>query len=569
MIRRSQRGRLKVYLGYGPGVGKTYQMLTEGQRLKADGIDVVLGVVETHGRADTEKMIQGLEVFPRRKIEYRGIVIEEMDIDGLLARKPQVALVDELAHTNAPDSRNSKRYQDVQELLAEGIHVISTMNVQHLESLYNTVEHLLGVKVRERVPDAVLADADEVVNIDLAAEDLQRRLREGKVYPMARAGAALENFFTQSNLEHLRELTFREVASQLDFRRREGSREKSAQPLPDGAASDQVMVCLSSRGPNSAKLLRYGSRLAGRLNRNWYAVYVQTPSEEPTVIDATTQRLLGDTLTLANQLGATVFTFKGQDVADTILRFAREYRVGNIVIGRPRPIPWHRRLLGNRSVAEQLVHRVSGASVIVVDAEEPAAETVSAPAPTEALEKKGAFNGMLTPDRVLIWNDPVSRDTIFRQLVGAIVEGISSPSVDVAPAGTNGSLASPLNNGLSKDLIVARIHEREQTGSTFLNEGVALPHARIEGLAQPQIALGLTHAGVLDSPIEKPIEAIFMLLSPAEGAATHLQMLARAGRILQNRDLRRRLSRARTSEDVVDQIADWEQANAAPAVNAK
>ncbi len=372
MIRRSQRGRLKVYLGYGPGVGKTYQMLIEGHRLKADGIDVVVGVVETHGRAETEKLVEGLEVVPRRKLEYRGITIDEMDIDSLLARKPQVALVDELAHTNAPDSRNPKRYQDVQELLAEGIHVISTLNVQHLESLYNTVEQLLGVKVRERVPDAVLAEADEVVNIDLAAEDLQRRLREGKVYPAARATSALENFFTQSNLEHLRELTFREVASQLDFRRRGGreGRETKAQVAGESGASEQVMVCLSSRGPNSAKLLRFGSRLAGRLNRNWYAVYVQTPDEEPTVIDATTQRLLADTLTLANQLGATVFTFKGQDVADTILRFAREYRVGNVVIGRPRPLPWWKRLAGQRSVAEQLIQRSGGVTVIVVDAED-------------------------------------------------------------------------------------------------------------------------------------------------------------------------------------------------------
>jgi len=221
MIRRSQRGRLKVYLGYGPGVGKTYQMLQEGHRLKRDGIDVVVGLVETHGRQETAKLIEGLEVIPPRKIEYRGVVIEEMDIDAVLARKPQVALVDELAHTNAPDSRNPKRYQDVQELLAAGIHVISAMNVQHLESLYNTVENLLGVRVRERVPDSVLAEADIIVNVDLAAEDLQQRLEDGLVYPRDRVAQALENFFTRSNLEHLRELTLRELASQLDLKRRE------------------------------------------------------------------------------------------------------------------------------------------------------------------------------------------------------------------------------------------------------------------------------------------------------------------------------------------------------------
>jgi len=546
MIRKSSRGRLKIYLGYGPGVGKTYQMLLEGARLKADGIDVVIGLVETHGRGETAKLVEGLEVVPRRTMEYRGIKIDEMDVDAILARKPQVVLVDELAHTNAPDSRNPKRYQDVQEILAAGIHVISTLNVQHLESLYNTVEQLLGVKVRERVPDAVLAEADVVVNVDLAAEDLQRRLREGKVYPKDRAFAALDNFFTPSNLEHLRELTLREVASQLDFKRREAPANGAG--AKDGNASEQVMVCLSSRGPDSAKLLRYGSRLAGRLNRNWYAVYVQTPSEEPTVIDARVQRLLSDTLTLANQLGATVFTFKGLDVADTILRFAREYRVGNIVIGRPHPQPWWRRVLGKRGVAEELIHRSSGVTVIVVDAvtEQPPAEKPAPPAPAEfranGTERKhptGAISSLLQPDHVLVWEDPVSRDTIFQSMVHAVAA----------------------DGGLNAENLLAKLREREKVGSTFLNEGVALPHARIEGLKEPRIALGLTHGGVLDSPTEKPIEAIFMLLSPAEGANTHLQLLAKAGRLLQSRELRRRLAKAKTPAEATDEIIAWEEAN--------
>src|SRR6202167_3412971 len=197
MIRRSQRGRLKVYLGYGPGVGKTYQMLVEAHRLKGEGIDVVVGLVETHNRAETAKLVEGLEVIPRRKVEYHQIVVEEMDVDAVIHRHPQVVIVDELAHTNVPGGKNPKRYQDVQDILAAGIHVISALNIQHLESLYNTVEQLVGVKVRERIPDSVLAEADQVVNIDLAAEDLQKRLKEGRVYPAARAASALENFFTE------------------------------------------------------------------------------------------------------------------------------------------------------------------------------------------------------------------------------------------------------------------------------------------------------------------------------------------------------------------------------------
>jgi two-component system, OmpR family, sensor histidine kinase KdpD len=543
MIRRSQRGRLKVYLGYGPGVGKTYQMLHEAHRLKKEGIDVVVGFVETHGRAETEKLLEGLEIIPLRKTEYRGIVIEEMDVDAVIQRRPQVAIVDELAHTNVPGSRNTKRYQDVQDILAVGIHVISALNIQHLESLYNTVEQLIGVKVRERLPDSVLAEADQIVNIDLSAEDLQERLRDGKIYPQERIAASLENFFTNSNLEHLRELALRELASQLDFKRREISQDR------DGASGDgppdQVMVCLSSRGPNSSRLLRFGSRLAGRLNRNWYAVYVQTPSEEPTVIDAVTQRLLSDTLTLANQLGATVFTFKGQDVADTLLRFAREYRVGQIVIGRPRRLPWWQRLIGRASVAENLVHRSRGVTVIVVDAEtgeRASAEFVepkgraSAPAPP----RPGSMSSLLPPSRIVVWDDAVSKKDIRDRLVGAILADCPK---------------------LNAEQVTQKLMEREAQGSTYLNEGVALPHARLEGLDGPEMALGLTHGGVLDAETERPVEVVFMFLSPASGANVHLQLLAKAARMLQSRELRRALALARTGDEAAEAIADHEAAS--------
>ncbi len=362
LIRRAQRGRLKVYLGYGPGVGKTWQMLTEGQRLRSAGVDVVAGLVETHGRVETAKLIEGLEVIPRKQIHYRGILLEEMDLEALLARRPEIALVDELAHTNVPGGENAKRYQDVQDLLAAGINVITTLNVQHLESLYDTVEQLVGVKVHERLPDSILAEADEIVNVDLAPEDLQARMKEGKIYPRERISTALDNFFKRNNLNELRELAFRELASQIDLKRRNTPREEHS------TAPDQVMVCLSSRGPNSAGLLRYGSRLAGRLNHNWYAVYVQRPSESPTAIDATTQRYLSDTLTLANALGAIVFTYKGEDIVDTILHFASEYRVGHIVIGRPGSLSWWKRLLGRKTVVERLILKARGLTVVVVDA---------------------------------------------------------------------------------------------------------------------------------------------------------------------------------------------------------
>ena len=551
LIRRSERGRLKIYLGYGPGVGKTFMMLSEAHRLKKEGIDVVVGLVETHGRAETVKLVDGLELVPRRRVEYHGIAIEEMDVDAVIARRPQVAVIDELAHTNVPGSRNAKRYQDVQDILAAGIHVISALNIQHLESLYNTVEQLIGVKVRERIPDSVLAEADQIVNIDLAAEDLQHRLREGKIYPKERVASSLENFFTASNLEHLRELTLRELASQLDFKRREVGA-AGAVPVEAAGAPDQIMVCLSSRGPNSARLLRFASRLAGRLNRNWYAVYVQTPSEEPTVIDARTQRLLADTLTLANQLGATVFTFKGQDVADTILRFAREYRVGQVVIGRPRPIPQWKRMIGSRSVAEELMRQSAGVTLIVVDAESDEATTTTAavsastppaqlsiaPAAAAAPRAAETLGRLLTADRILIWDEPVKREDVLRSLVDSIA--LSDPQV-------------------IPTAILQKLAEREEQGSTFLNEGVALPHARIDGMTSPQIALGITRAGVLDAPAGKPIDAVFLLLSPAKGN-THLQLLAKAARALQSRDLRKLLRQAATAEEVLANVQDFESA---------
>jgi two-component system sensor histidine kinase KdpD len=200
LIQRQRRGRLKIYLGFAAGVGKTYEMLQEGQRLRRQGVDVVIGIVETHGRAETAAMVGDLEPVPRRKIEYRGVILEEMDLDVLLARRPTVCLVDELAHTNAPGSRNAKRYQDVEELLRAGINVISRLNIQHLESLYDLVEKATGVKVKERIPDYVLGMADQLVNVDLSAEDLRERLLAGKVYPAERVERALDSFFTPANL---------------------------------------------------------------------------------------------------------------------------------------------------------------------------------------------------------------------------------------------------------------------------------------------------------------------------------------------------------------------------------
>src|SRR4051812_39004957 len=237
LIRQQQRGRLKLYLGFAAGVGKTYEMLQEAQRLKRQGVDVAVGVVETHGRAETAAQAGDLEQVPQRRVEYKGVVLHEMNLDAILARRPTVCVVDELAHTNAPGSRYPKRYQDVEELLRQGINVLSAMNVQHVESVHDMVAKFTGVRVKERVPDYVLGLADQVVNVDVSAEDLRERLEAGKVYPQARVPDALANFFTQENLTRLRELALEEIRHLLDRRRHGGD------DAPGG--TERVMACLS------------------------------------------------------------------------------------------------------------------------------------------------------------------------------------------------------------------------------------------------------------------------------------------------------------------------------------
>jgi len=361
LIRRQQRGKLKIYLGFAAGVGKTFEMLQEGNRLRKQGVDVVIGYVETHGRAETAAQIGELEQVPRRKIEYRGILLDEMDLDVVVARRPTIALVDELAHTNAPGSRNPKRYLDVEELLRAGISVITTLNIQHLESLHDIVERATGVRVKERLPDYVVTMADQIVNVDLSAEDLRERLQAGKIYPSERIQTAMENFFAAEKLTQLRELAMEEIAFRLDRARREAQQDGTA-----ASSSERVAVCLSSRSPHAAAMLRKTARIADRMGAPWFAVYVRTPREAMEKIDAATHREIGNNQDLARQLGGTSFEFKGADLVSTIGAFVKEYGITHIIMGRSRQ-PWYRRWFG-RSLLDRLLQSVDGVDVIVLDA---------------------------------------------------------------------------------------------------------------------------------------------------------------------------------------------------------
>src|SRR5215470_10571635 len=343
LVERAKRGRLKVYIGFAAGVGKTYRMLEEAHALAKRAVDVVLGFIETHGRAETAQLIEGLEYVPRRRVEYRGLIVEEMDVDAVIARHAQVTLVDEVAHTNAPGSRNRKRYQDVLDILEAGINVICAFNVQHLESLKDVVERVTGVVIRETVPDSFLKQADQVVNLDLAAEDLLERLRAGKIYDTTKVEWALAHFFKQDKLSSLRELALREVAERLDSQAT--ATRGNGGDVHQGPTSGRVMVCMASASPRAATLLRRGSRLAGRLNTDWFVVYVETPDEAPMRIASDAQRYLIDNIERATELGAQVRRLQAKDPVPALLAFARSHGVSHILVGRTHQ-PWWKQRLG-------------------------------------------------------------------------------------------------------------------------------------------------------------------------------------------------------------------------------
>jgi two-component system sensor histidine kinase KdpD len=357
LIEKSRQGKLKVYLGHAAGVGKTFEMLEEAHRLKNAGVDVVLGWIEPHGRKETADLIGDLEIIPRKKVPHACSAIEILDVPKILERKPTVCIVDELPFTNVAGSKNPKRYLDIQELLLAGINVITALNIQHLESLHDTVLRATGVDVRERVPDRFVLEADQVVNIDLTAEELRERLRLGKIYPADRAAAALENFFTENNLNELRELALRETASALDQRPRPG-----AKPQPD--VSEKIAVCMSTNPVTTTKLLRTTSRLAGRLNREWMAVYVRRKKEDPVRIASDLQRKFMQNVQLATELGGSVTVLENEDVCAALLKYCRENDVNLVVLGTTERHWWQ---FTRTNVLDFFMHHAPGIDIHIVD----------------------------------------------------------------------------------------------------------------------------------------------------------------------------------------------------------
>jgi two-component system sensor histidine kinase KdpD len=359
-----QRGRLRIYLGMAPGVGKTYAMLNEGRRRKSRGADVVVGFVETYNRPNTIAQIGDLEVVPRQKIEYRGVSLEEMDTEAVIARKPQVALVDELAHTNAPGSKHEKRWQDVYDLLDAGITVVGTVNVQHLESLADIVETITGVKVRERIPDKVIDDADEVEIVDMSPQALRQRIKHGNVYPAERAERALNEFFREGNLTALRELALRRIAQEVDEKLTEYMHEHQIEKT--WPAGERVMVCIDHR-PQAAHLVRRAWRMADRLQAPLLAVFVAPPGWSRA--SQADHKALAANLRTAEDLGAEAIQIPRGDVATELARVARERNVTRIVVGHSARSRWYELLHG--SVVNKLLRALPDVDVHVVAADEP------------------------------------------------------------------------------------------------------------------------------------------------------------------------------------------------------
>src|SRR5215469_2242908 len=353
------RGRLKVFLGAAPGVGKTYEMLTAAHARKREGIDVVVGIAETHGRVETEALLQGLEVVPRRRIAYRDRTLEEMDLDANLKRRPKLVLVDELAHTNAPGTRHPKRYLDVEELLAAGIDIYTTLNIQHVESLNDVVAQITRIRVRETVPDSVLDRADDIEVVDLSPDDLIQRLKDGKVYVPHQADRAIRHYFKPGNLTALRELALRRTAQRVD---EQMVTYMQAQAISGPwAAGERVLVCVNEE-PAGGGLIRYAKRLADRLHGPWTALYVETPRHQR--LDEAQRDRVADTLRLAERLGGNALTVPGARIADDVTNYARANNITHIVIGKSTRSRWFEMLHG--SVVHELVRTAGNISVHVI-----------------------------------------------------------------------------------------------------------------------------------------------------------------------------------------------------------
>ncbi|WP_343693705.1 sensor protein KdpD [Chitinophaga sp.] len=358
LIRQSRRGKFKVYIGMSAGVGKTYRMLTEARTLLRNGVNIQIAYIETHNRPETHSLLEGLPVIPRRQLFYKGKMLDELDMQAVLNLHPEVVVIDELAHSNIEGSKNEKRWQDVMEILDAGINVISAVNIQHIESLQEEVKNITGIDVSERIPDSILLQADEVVNIDLTADELITRLQEGKIYTPDKIAVAMKNFFQPEKILQLRELALKEVASQVE------RKIETALPRTAHLRSERFLACISSNHVIARKVIRKTARLAAYYHSRFYVLYVQTPKENMDRIELASQRHLINNFKLAMELGGEVLKVKSSNIAKTIMVTAEEKNITTICMGKP-----HLNVLGmvlNTAVFAQLLGKLSESDIDVI-----------------------------------------------------------------------------------------------------------------------------------------------------------------------------------------------------------
>jgi len=523
----AEEAPLRIYLGAAPGVGKTYRMLQDGNALRNRGIDIVIGYIEPHDRKETIAQIKDLEIIPPKRIEYKGVVLQEVDVDAVIARKPQVVLVDELAHTNAIGSSHEKRYEDIEDLLAAGIAVFSTCNVQHLESVHDMVERMTGVKVQERVPDTFFALAREMIIVDVTPDELQERMRQGKIYPPERIERSLSNFFTHSNISMLRELALRELANDVEQKDKDKRRETNT---PGTAPSGEKVLVAIPATADAARLIRQGSRMSGRMNAKWIVTFVENKDTKRTeAVDL----MLRESFILARSLGATVVQLRGDRVADTLIDFARTEGVTHIVIGATQRAFWKR--LVSRSVVGELLNLAGEIGVFVVpikadmdDSDRPASPISGVPLPEQPVR----LSDYITPDNILA--DLTGVATV-EQTIAVLIDHLILQHSDLV------SRRAEIH-----DLIM----RRERLMSTFLDTGIAIPHAAgFSGTSDIHAVMALTPQGVASLGRDQKAYSVVLFLSPEVGKSNHLKFLAAIAKVFIDKTTTREIAAMPSAED--------------------
>ncbi len=519
-IKYAKESPLRIYLGAAPGVGKTYRMLQDGNALKRKGIDVVVGYVEPHERPETLTQLGDLEVIPPKSYEYKGVQLREMDTDAVIARKPEIVLVDELAHTNAPGTRHVKRYEDIEDILAAGIAVFSTCNIQHLESVHDMVERMTGVEVKERVPDTFFSLAREMIIVDVTPDELRERLEQGKIYPKERIERSLKNFFSRSNISMLRELALRELANDVEQKDKEARHETNTPGTAPSGEKVLVAIPATSAAP---QLIRYGSRMAGRMNAKWIVAFVEAEDTKPS---EERLQLLREAFTLARSLGATVVQLRGRSIAETLTDFARQEGITQFVIGATQRAWWKRVL--SRSVVGELLKQVGEIGVSIVPMKKSGADGISLPSPPSLLPP--AEERLRLTDYIKS-NDIVANlrgVTTVEQTISVLIDHLVQQRPELAE-----------HRAGMLDMIM----RRERLMSTFLDTGIAIPHsAGFEAITDIHAAMALTPQGVMSLGRDDKAYIVLLFLSPAVGRANHLKFLAAIARVFVDKTTTREIA---------------------------